>query len=78
MGVVLVAALEDSQSLQAASLARALQAGHFPTIYGNVSFDDSRKGAMDYLVRQVSCSCEGANALHSEISLTSCPNWPWM
>jgi ABC-type branched-subunit amino acid transport system substrate-binding protein len=57
MGLVLVSAIEISQSLDSQVVARTLEGAHFATLYGNVSFDSSRKGDMDYLVRQVIINC---------------------
>ena len=62
MGVVLMAAIELSQSLDPSILAQTLQNNFFPTIYGNVTFGPNRLGTSLYLMGQVSSSTSSSTS----------------
>ena len=52
-GEILVAAIEQTQSLDHLTIANAMRSMHFPTLYGNITFDSNNQAQSDFYVVQV-------------------------
>ena len=57
---VLMAAINESQSLNSAILVNTIKHGCYPTLYGNITFDVNGQAALDILVVQMQDDLEYA------------------